>query len=165
MAIQLAPERVNECDKATRYLHAACAYAMENGKLTCGGQVVTAICSVFGSVKGQRLTGRAASREHQWLRAACDAHGTVMDKNVDLTAKQFYTNLDSIYTGNPELPPLLVETSPDISSEQGRQYGEMKLDTADLAKPKKVLKQFAAYKGQRIKVQDMKAIYAGLGMH
>ena len=117
----LIPSRVSECTKATRLLVAACAYIMSHGTLCFRGGKVTRLFKMVGNVARGDFTGGALKRGHWWMHIRFEKDGGLAETDVDLTARQFYSQLATRFMGDPRLPPMKAQiTSPgDNACEDG----------------------------------------------
>ena len=120
----LKHDRVKECTKATRLLVIACAHALSEGTLTYQGKQVKEVFTMIGNVGNTRkYNGGATEPGHWWLRLAVEsdhqpqtATGATSDveieqRDIDLTACQFYTELGAFCTQDPCGAPLQVSLS------------------------------------------------------
>jgi len=135
---------------------------LEHGRLMYEGHSVTFITKMVGNVVGTQgcpFSGGAKVRRHWWLRVHLE--GGAVQRDIDLTAKQFYKGLPSLYTGCPESSPLNVSI---VGTEEGTDEacGAHVVPTEEYKSRKKVLRAFAQGEGSWSK--KMKLIYEKLGM-
>jgi hypothetical protein len=100
--------------------------------------------------------GGAAKREHAWVQFRYE-DGAL--RNIDLTAKQFYSHLQESYTDNPEGPPFVSVVG---RAKDGKDCGARLVPTAQYGRRKKVLKAFAS--GGKRWDKKMKKVYGALCM-
>lgn len=155
---QLPADVTSQCCVATRLLIAVCGYAIEHGQLMCDDYILT---RMKGTVLGKKLAMQDMPRGHWWMRAFSSQDVNAHHQDIDLTAKQFYRRLPTIYRGNPEEEPLKVSlTGRDKLT--GDACGEEDMATAEFKDKSVVLREFAKYSGDW--ETKLRRIYRELGM-
>lgn len=167
----LSESRVNDCTKATRVLVASCGFIMAHGELRFSGSRVRNLYKMVGNVRQGNFTGGATNLGHQWLRVRYEKDGGLAEVDVDLSAKQFYTELAPRFMGNPTLPPMNVTTKQAENTfavrgmEAWEKCGEHLEPVQDSANAALVLSVFQSAEGKCPGLENaMREVYLTLGV-